>query len=433
MPVNGELERGALQLLWDETQALGAQYGLKLLQRHALEATDFTGETPRRLFSELTKSVAAGRVPVLRGDDSEAREYLASEELRNPSHLDAMAEGLRAASVRRSLAAAAREIYRLTQEQELDAPELVARAKKLIASAPARTSTWESLQPALERVEAHIRGVAEGSRSPTVPTGFKSIDAETGGLPATLIVILAMPGVGKSAWVGSIIRNIAERGDKVALFSMEDASDWLVFRFLAKESGVHQGALRRHPLRPEQWDRVGAASGKIRELARNVLVDDRESLSPAEVLSAARDAIANRGARAVFLDNMTAMRLPRGDRRDLEFQDFLVQARAMSNETGVPFVVISHAKRREGLDVDSIPLLTDAAESSAYEKLCRLAYGLSRSRKDNALTVAVLKNTNGKAWTKFQLGLHPDSALVEEERTKSWDWSREVEAGDGRL
>jgi replicative DNA helicase len=153
-------------------------------------------------------------------------------------------------------------------------------------------------------------------------------------------------------------------------------------------------------------------------------------------LSGAREAI-QRGAKIIFLDNMTAMRLPRGDRRDLEFQDFLVQARALANESGVPFVVISHAKRREGLDVDQLPLLTDCAESSAFEKLCRLAYGLCRNKDSNTLTVGVLKNTNGRAWRKFDLELRPDSALVDGEKEKPgpqpWPWSEEVRDGDGRL
>lgn len=428
-----ELERALLQTLWQEAAHLGPVYGRNLLERAGLVADDFTEAKGRELFGALCESLATGRLPLLAKDDRAARAYLATEQVRPATKLDAMADRLKSLTVRRALSRAAREIHQLAGEEELPASEVVAKAKALLAATPQRESSWEDLGGAVSRVEKHLREVADGKRQPCIPTGFDEIDAATGGLPATLVVIVAMPGVGKSAWVGSIIRNIASSGQKVAIFSMEDASEWLAFRFLAHESGVSQGALRRKPLSADEWNKAATGLHEVGKLKANVLVDDRESLTPAAVLSASRDAI-NRGARAIFLDNMTAMRLPRGERRDLEFQDFLVAARALANETGVPFVVISHAKRREGLDVNDLPMLTDCAESSAYEKLCRLAYGLARSKKDDSITVGVLKNTNGRAWQKFSLVLRTDSALVETERRqntppRAWDWSKEVSDG----
>lgn len=426
-----ETERAAIQTLWEESQALGPERGRQLLGRCGFVAEDFQNSIAQRLFAAICMALGSNRVPVLLPGDREAAAYLETLELRTAAKLDAWADRIKSLSVRRALDTAAREIHRLAHEGELAASELVAKAKAIVGAAPMRTSNWEDLSAASSRVVEHLQAVAEGRLKPAVATGFAAIDEATGGLPATLIVIVAMPGVGKSAWVGSMIRNIAQRGEKVAIYSMEDAAEWLVFRFLAHETRIKQGVLRNHRLHEHQWSSVNDGFAALGKFGRNILVDDRESLTPAEVLSGARDAI-NRGAKAIFLDNMTAMRFPRGERRDLEFQDFLVAARGLANETGVPFVAISHAKRREGLDVSDLPLLTDCAESSAYEKLCRLAYGLARNKGDNTLKVGVLKNTNGKAWQKFDLELRPESALVEaeERQPKPWNWGREVEHGN---
>lgn len=423
-----QLEEAIIQTLWQESADLGASYGLKLLERAGLIAEDFADETGKRLFTHLRESVTAGKVPIVSPMDSEGREYLQTSQIRPVTKLDAMTDRLKTLTTKRALKRLGADMARLADESELSPAELVARAQAAVKAIPARSSHWDVLTP--DNVDAHIRAIAEGKTRGAVPTGFEEIDKATGGLPPTLIVIVAMPGVGKSAWVGAVIKNIAARGEKVALFSMEDHSDWMAFRFLAHESGVPQGILRHKPLRDDQWESVGAVMSRLKALGQNILVDNRANLTPAEVLSASRDAI-HKGAKVVFLDNMTAMRFPRGERRDLEFQDFLCAVREMANETGVPFVAISHAKRREGLDVDELPQLTDCAESSAYEKLCRLAYGLARNKTDNTLKIGVLKNTNGRAWVKFKLQLRPESALVEQDTPtpKAWGWSHEVENG----
>ena len=416
-------ERAAVQILWEESTTFGFKRGRQLLARVGLEREDFTDEPSAILFSRIQDAVTNELAPTLGGFDEEVlprlREVLNPDELVNPETLDAHCERIRDLSTRRNVKRFARELVTKAQDPSVSISDVLSFAGTASRRIPTRFSSWVPLTETMKRVEQHLHDVSDGRKRPTVLTGFSEIDEETGGLPATLVVIAAMPGVGKSAFVASIIREMAKRGEKAAIFCMEDESEWLAFRLLAHDSGVHQFVLRNRKLTAVQWEQAGNTFHQLAGFNRNILCDDRKMLRPADVLFAARNAVMRHGARAVFLDNMTAMQWERGARMDLEIQDFLSAARALANELEVPFVVLSHVKRREGLDVGDMPRLTDCAETSAFEKLCRMGYGLCRQKKGDTLVVGVLKNTNGRAFIKFDLQLRPASALIEAELRKA--------------
>lgn len=411
---DAKAEQAAVQILWEEARTFGAKRAAELLGTAGLAPEDFTVEMAAQIFARIVSATHQGLPPTL-SNLEQGEEFLRSTEILNPVMLEAYAETIRSLSQRRAVVRVAQKLNQEARDAELSVPELIAIAERELHAVPSRASHWEPLTGTLKRVQAHIQEAKAGDKSPYVPSGFPSIDAETGGFPPTLVVIAAMPGVGKSAFEGAVLRNIAQRGETAAVFSMEDRSDWLAFRLLAHESGVDQFIMRNRALVRSQWLAVADSWNTVEGLGQHILCDDRPMLTPAEVLLGARVVIRKLGARIVFLDNMTAMRFGRGPRMDLEIQDFLTAARALADETGVPFVVLSHVKRRDELDVGDMPRLTDCSETSAFEKLSRLAYGLSRQKKTETLTVGVLKNTGGRAYVKFELTLRPSSALIEAE------------------
>lgn len=428
---DSDAERLVVQILWEECRTFGPNHGRKQLERTLLEPADFTDHRASQLFQRITRAVSCGHAPTFSQDDEPAlREYLDTMDLLNPVLLDTHADKLRDLSMRRKVVEATKEIHQRCTDESFSAADLVGSFQRAAKEIPSRGTHWKPLSETMGRIERHLHDVAEGKRKPSVPTGFPTIDdPESGsaGLQPTLVVIAAMPGVGKSSFEGTMIRNMAMQGTKVAIFSMEDRSEWLGFRLFSHESGLPQFVVRHRALGGDQWDTAGKTFHSISLFGENILIDDRPSLTPAEVLYAARNAITNRGARCIFLDNMTSMRIPRGPRMDLEIQDFLTAARALADETGVPFVVLAHVKRRDDLSITDMPRLTDIAESAAFEKLCRLGFGLCIVKQDAAerkahkprqVKVAILKNTNGRAFSDCILTLRPSSALLEPEAPK---------------
>lgn len=423
---NHEVEQAVLHTFLEECGAWGVSEARALMDKLALLPEDFTHRVHSDALAQAQRSIRIGHVPTrhtlrmqlgqrLQGESVTAYDEVFTKGNLVPlSTLEAHARMLRDLSVRRKVLVACRRLSGLAMEGEADGGELLSVMHEEARGISMRSASWQNLNRALDKVSAHVTEVVENKRPPCLRTGIREFDARVGGLPPTLVVVAAMPGVGKSAFWASVMRLMALRGDTSALFSMEDREEWLGFRYLAAESGVDQTTIRYRKASGEEWDAYGRAFGAMREWAPRILVDDRPALRAVDVLQGARHAVTELGAKCVCLDNMTAMRFTRGPRMDLEMQDFLADARAMADELKVPFVVLSHVKRKEGASAATMPKLTDCSETSAFEKLSRCALGLAREPDSDVLTVGVLKHTNGKAGYEFDLTFRAKAALVEE-------------------
>ena len=86
---------------------------------------------------------------------------------------------------------------------------------------------------------------SKGSEVQGVPTGFFGLDEVTGGWHGSnLIIIAARPGVGKTAFVLTMARNMAiDYKRPVAFFSLEMSAAELVMRLAAGESKINQERL----------------------------------------------------------------------------------------------------------------------------------------------------------------------------------------------
>ena len=83
-----------------------------------------------------------------------------------------------------------------------------------------------------------------------VPSGFTALDRITSGWqPSDLVIIAARPGMGKTAFVVSAMRNAAiDHGQGVAIFSLEMSSVQLVNRLISSEA-----ELESEKLKEEKW------------------------------------------------------------------------------------------------------------------------------------------------------------------------------------
>lgn len=259
----------------------------------------------------------------------------------------------------------------------------------------------------------HLDAVQRGEREPVLPTGIELLDDAIGGLPRTLTIIGALPGVGKSALIATMLRNIARSGRKVGLFSLEDERTWVARRFLAAEALVPVFVLARKPLTPAQRERTETASDWVyRDLSR-IVIDDRCGLSPEDVVQAARDMVLNHGCQAVFVDHLGEVRLKSSDdrRHDLQVTDALSQLRDIAKQYGVPVVVACHVRRRDGLAIENEPRLTDFANSAGIERMARVALGLSKPTPQT-LRVSLLKQTEGQSNESIDLELNGPAGMV---------------------
>ena len=90
------------------------------------------------------------------------------------------------------------------------------------------------------------------------PTGFKALDALTGGWQnSDMVVLAARPGMGKTAFVLSMARNMAvDHGVPVAIFSLEMSSAQLVQRLVAAESELSAEKFRKGDLQDYEYQQL---------------------------------------------------------------------------------------------------------------------------------------------------------------------------------
>lgn len=323
---------------------------------------------------------------------------------------------IRDGALRRKGIAALRAVSDQLRDPAVSASESLARGAE----------AWQSLvnqNPALCSAEGDVFRLAErldaaqkGRRQLVVPTGIVELDKAIGGLqPGVLTLIGALPGVGKSALLATVLRNVANAGQRIGMFSLEDERDWVARRLLSLESGVPLFVLGTRPLGDKQAGQVLEVQANVYETLRNVVIDDRPALTADEVAQTARDMILNHQCKAVLVDHLGELSLSRSERYDLDISDALKALRDVAKRHHVPVVVASHVRRRQGLGIEDEPNLTDFANSSAPERMARVALGLSKPSADR-LRISILKQTNGPSGHSIDLALVPHAAMVDSER-----------------
>ena len=206
-----------------------------------------------------------------------------------------------------------------------------------------------------------------------IATGFEKLDKITSGWqPSDLIIIAARPGMGKTAFVLSMARNIAiDFGHPVALFSLEMSSVQLITRLISSETGLSSEKLRTGKLEKHEWEQL---SVKVRDLEKAPLyIDDTPSLSIFDLRAKARRLASQYGIRLIVIDYLQLMTAggngKGGGNREQEISTISRNLKALAKELDVPVIALSQLSRAvETRGSSKRPLLSDLRESGAIEQ-----------------------------------------------------------------
>jgi len=277
-------------------------------------------------------------------------------------------------SIKRSLIRVATEIVEAGYERGdradhmLDAAESrifeISRAKSQVTF----RSLHDEMNDALNYVESLM---ARGGQLTGVPTGFRDLDQDTGGLqPGELVIIAARPSMGKTALALNIARNAAvDHGKKVAIFSLEMTKRSLALRLLASEARVDLTPFRRGYGSVDANARLVKAAGQL--AAADIWIDDSGMITILEIKAKCRRLASERGLDLVLLDYL---QLCHGDtpthRKDLEIAEISHGLKSLAKELDIPVIALSQLNRGpEQRDPDKRrPNMGDLRESGAIEQ-----------------------------------------------------------------
>jgi len=204
-------------------------------------------------------------------------------------------------------------------------------------------------------------------------TGFSKLDALTSGWqPSDLIIIAARPGMGKTAFVISMAKNMAiDFGHPVAVFSLEMSSIQLITRMISSETGLTSEKLRKGNLQPHEWEQLNVKVKKLSDAP--IFIDDTPSLSIFDLRAKARRLVSQHGVKIIVIDYLQLMTAggsgKGGGNREQEISTISRNLKALAKELSVPVIALSQLSRAvETRGGSKRPLLSDLRESGAIEQ-----------------------------------------------------------------
>ncbi|NLL28226.1 MAG: replicative DNA helicase [Bacteroidales bacterium] len=204
-----------------------------------------------------------------------------------------------------------------------------------------------------------------------VPSGFKSLDAVTAGWqPSDLIIIAARPGMGKTAFVLSMARNMSLIQDvPVAVFSLEMSAVQLVMRLIASEAKIRSENLRTGNLSSQDWKSL---SDNIDNLSKaKLFIDDTPALSIFELRAKARRLKQQHNIQCLIIDYLQLMtsKVEKNANREVEIATISRSLKALAKELNIPIICLSQLSREvEKRPGEKRPQLSDLRESGAIEQ-----------------------------------------------------------------
>ncbi|MBT3748957.1 MAG: replicative DNA helicase, partial [Bacteroidetes bacterium] len=253
------------------------------------------------------------------------------------------------------------------------------------------------IDQALKRIE-ELSGREEGFSG--VPSGFIRLDRITSGWqPSDLIIIAARPSMGKTAFVLTMMRNMAVDHEKaVAIFSLEMSSIQLVNRMIVSETELPSEKIRNGNLKKYEWEQLEI---KLKHLVdAPILIDDTPAISVFELRAKARRLKIQYDIQLLIVDYLQLMSGPTDSsgNREQEVSTISRSLKAIAKELDIPIIALSQLNRSVELrSGDKRPQLSDLRESGAIEQDADLVLFIHRPERFGLLQDAEGNSTKGMA------------------------------------
>ena len=302
--------------------------------------------------------------------------YLAqlSQKVSSAAHIEYHARIIIQKHIQRELIRISSEIIESAFDETTDVLELLdSSEQKLFEVAQGNLKrNYESSEALIRQALERIEHISKQEGLSGVPSGFSDLDRLTSGWqPSDLIILAARPGMGKTAFVLSMARNMAiEHDKKVAIFSLEMSSVQLITRIISSETGLNSEKLRKGDLTDYEWKNL--TSGVVDLEKAKLFIDDTPALSVFDLRAKVRRLASTQGLDVIIIDYLQLMTVggskAQGN-REQEISTISRSLKSIAKELNVPVIALSQLSRAvETRSTSKRPQLSDLRESGAIEQ-----------------------------------------------------------------
>lgn len=331
----------------------------------------FKDSQPIDLLTVSDRLIKEGNLQVAGGDL-----YLINltQKVSSSAHIEFHSRIVLQKYIQRKLITISNEIIEDAYDETTDVFDLLdtAETKLFEITQGSLNKNSESAEGLVEQALKKIQDISNTEGMSGLPSGFSKLDNLTSGWqPSDLVILAARPGMGKTAFVMSMAKNMAIDFDiPVAIFSLEMSSVQLITRMISSETGISSSKLKKGDLEPHEWEQLNV---KVKKLASApVFIDDTPSLSIFDLRAKARRLASQHGVKIVIIDYlqlMTAGSSKGGGNREQEISMISRNLKALAKELDIPVIALSQLSRAvETRGGSKRPLLSDLRESGAIEQ-----------------------------------------------------------------
>ena len=297
-----------------------------------------------------------------------------------------------------------------TEETEVDvlAENIISQINQIQARDDKQKDFSEQVAQTLGKIEDNYNQRNDYS----LYTGIKDLDDKVLGLHNQEFTVLgARPGVGKTTMALQIAQNIATKGKKVLVISLEMSDTQIIQKLISTKSRVNSYRMRRGTLEDKDWDNICVSAGEISSLPIT-LVSNTNTIQKIE--STIRK-LKNRGkVDVVIIDYIQLIRnRNKFGSREQEVADITRTLKLLTTELDIPILGLCQLNRNA---TKQEPTLADLRESGSIEQDADNVWFLYQEQEQDAnvvdVTLKVAKQRAGevgKVYLKFN---KPNSEFI---------------------
>jgi replicative DNA helicase len=322
-------------------------------------------------------------------------------------------------------------------EETTDVLDLLDRAEKNlfeVAESNLRRSAVSMADVMKEALQQIEEAASNDGNISGIATGFHHLDHMTAGWqPSDLVILAARPGMGKTAFVLALARNIAIDYQKsVALFSLEMSAVQLVTRLISSEAEISADKLKKGTLNHVEWEKLSIGMSSLEKA--KIFIDDTPALSIFELRAKSRRLKSQQNIDIIIIDYlqlMTAATDKGGGNREQEISTISRSLKALAKELNVPIITLSQLNRSvETRGGDKKPQLSDLRESGAIEQDADMVCFLYRPEY-----YGITENAHGEiysdGYTELIIAKHRNGALGEVKLTFQGEFAKFINHTEG--
>ncbi len=340
-----------------------------------------------------------------------------TSKVNSAAHIEYHARIIIEKAIKRELIRIASEVHRESYEDTVDVFSLLDKTEQSLfeISEISIRKNYSDMRSIMHEAIVELekkKNQADGLTG--VPTGFTALDRITSGWQKSdMVIIAARPGMGKTAFIVSAMRNAAVDFKKpVAIFSLEMSSIQLVNRLISAEAELESDKIKKGNLEDYEWEQLIHKTAKLSEAP--IFIDDTPALTILELRAKARKLVAQHNVEMIIVDYLQLMSGDTsksgvvGGNREQEIASISRSLKNIAKELNIPIIALSQLSRAvETRGGDKRPQLSDLRESGSIEQDADMVlflyrpeyYGINADEEGNNVQgvgeVIIAKHRNG--------------------------------------